>query len=81
MAIQASIGVAAVRAGGHERLGCSGGREGTRSALVCLGGGGGMHEWTGTPEELDQSLFEILAERDDAVDGFGPDDHDAFVSL
>ena len=42
---------------------------------------GGVLLRAGAPEELDEALFEVLAERDDAVEGFGPDDHYAFVSL
>ena len=35
----------------------------------------------GSPEEFDETLLDILTQRDDTVESFCPNDHDALIAL
>jgi hypothetical protein len=51
-------------------------------STVAVGiGGEGERVGAGAPEELYETVVDVLAEGDDAVEGFGPDDEGAFVTL
>ena len=57
---------------------------GHRACVRAVAGEGGRRgecSGAGTPEELDEAVFEVFACGDDGVEVVGPNDHDSLVAL